>query len=131
MRSVIKIWLAVEAIIKAVLALILIIGAIEFLIISFLPQGAVEVLAELNLVDTLSYGQQLRSLAVISAIIGVIFLLSAFIAYRAIIRLNKVGHKYQLIPAMIGLLFLSSPIIALLMMFTPRKYIVYKYPYFE
>ena len=132
MRSVIKVWLGIEIVIKLLITLTGLYAALQFLVFSFLPDLLLPAsFRDINILDFLSRGSEFRFYAAIIFILSVIVGLSAFIAYRTVNKLNTVHHKYQLIPAMIGLLFLSSPIIALLMIFTPRKYLISQFPYFE
>lgn len=132
MRSVIKIWLGIEVILKLLITLAALYGALQFFVFSFLPDAILPMsFRNVDFVEGVARGPEFRWIALFILIGGIIVGLSALIAYRTVIKLNDVHHKYQLIPSMIGLLFLSSPIIALLMIFTPRKFLISQFPYYE
>lgn len=132
MRSVIKIWLGIEIVVKLLVTLAGLYGALQFFVFSFLPDFLLPAsFRDLNFIESISRGSEFRFYAAIILILSVIVGVSAFIAYRTVIKLNTAKHKYQLTLPMLGLFFLSSPIIALLMLFTPRKYLISQFPYYE
>ena len=132
MRSVVKIWLGVEIIIKLVVTLVLVFFALEFLVFSFIPLDFLPTsLKTMDVIEELSVNAELRSVAVVSFIVAVIIGLSALIAFLAIKKLDTADKKWKLTLHIIGLFFMSSPILALLIVFTPKKYLLSQHPYFE
>lgn len=132
MRSVVKIWLGVEIIVKLVVTLLLVFFALEFLVFSFIPLDFMpNSLKTLDILEELSVNSELRSIALVSFIVAVIIGLSALIAFLTINKLDTVDKKWKLTLNIIGLFFMSSPILALLIIFTPKKYLLSQHPYFE
>lgn len=132
MRSVVKIWLGVEIIIKLVVTLILVFFALEFLVFSFIPEAFLPAsLKTLDVLENVSIHSELRSIALASLVLAVIIGLSALIAFLAVKKLDTADKKWKLTLHIIGLFFMSSPILALLIVFTPKKYLLSQHPYFE
>lgn len=132
MRSVIKIWLGIEIVLKLLITLTGLYAALQFLVFSFLPDPLLPAsFRDFSFLDSLSRGSEFRIYAAIIFILSIVVGVSALIAYRTVIKLNTAKHKYQLTLPMLGLFFLSSPIIALLMLFTPRKFLISQFPYYE
>lgn len=121
MRSVIKIILGINVGVA-------IIGAIVCMIYS--PYIAIAAQKIITQYEDLTVDDCYLT-AVVLAIMFVVFIVGGFISFYARNKLNSAYKKSELVLPIILLLIFVGFIPALLMIFTPSKYLISKHPYFE
>lgn len=127
MRSFVKIYLAI----KSILLVLIILGFLALLIDALiLPIKVAAAMEELHIEPT-EHLTIIAIAAIAALIIAISQGLSLFACLHMIKRLNVCEKKYQLTGSIIFLILTFSFIPALLVIFTPSKYIAYQNPYFE
>ncbi|MCF0113045.1 MAG: hypothetical protein HUJ60_03620 [Bacilli bacterium] len=131
MRSALKIIFGIEIVLGIVVFLVLFASALDLMIPGNIFALVLEELAKEDPAIAAVKMETITFVVIAVLVLAFIVLLNVFFSKHAITMLNKAKKKSQLIPTMILFFFTLSWIPMLLMAFTPSKYLLSTFPYFE
>mgnify|MGYP004450753501 FL=1 len=131
MRSALKIIFGIEIVLGIVVFLVLFASALDLMIPGNIFALVLEELAKEDPAIAAVKMETITFVVIAVLVLAFIVLLNVFFSKHAITMLNKAKKKTQLSPTMILFFFTLSWIPMLLMAFTPSKYLLSTFPYFE